>query len=181
VPFKTNADRRHHIPKQRHQVTNWREYDAALRQRGSLTVLCGRPSKGNRGRRLARASHYFLRGLIADEQGDRVVLQTAVISLSPTADPADAAELRARLDHNAALALKAVDLRRTALGYRGMARALALAAQLTSDPNTAADLYLRAGRSAAAQGDTTIARTWLAKVRDLARDPAVRAAATAVP
>src|SRR5271166_5730305 len=38
VPFKTNADRRHHIPKQRHQVTNWREYDAALRQRGSLTV-----------------------------------------------------------------------------------------------------------------------------------------------
>ena len=90
VPFKTNADRRHHIPKQRHQVTNWREYDAALRQRGSLTVLCGRPSKGNRGRRLARASHYFLRG-------------------------------------------------------------------------------------------PTIARTWLAKVRDLARDPAVRAAATAVP
>jgi Transposase DDE domain len=38
VPFRTNADRRHHIPKQRHQVTNWREYDEALRQRGSLTV-----------------------------------------------------------------------------------------------------------------------------------------------
>jgi hypothetical protein len=38
VPFKTNADRRHHIPKQQHQVTNWREYDEALRQRGSLTV-----------------------------------------------------------------------------------------------------------------------------------------------
>jgi hypothetical protein len=33
-----NAGRRHHIPKQRHQVTNWAEYDAALRQRGSLTV-----------------------------------------------------------------------------------------------------------------------------------------------
>ena len=40
MPFKTNADRRHHIPKQRHQVTNWREYDEALRQRGSLTVWC---------------------------------------------------------------------------------------------------------------------------------------------
>jgi hypothetical protein len=41
VPFKTNADRRHHIPKQRHRVMNWAEYDAALRQRGSLTVwLC---------------------------------------------------------------------------------------------------------------------------------------------
>jgi hypothetical protein len=38
VPFKANADRRHHIPMQRHRVTNWAEYDAALRQRGSLTV-----------------------------------------------------------------------------------------------------------------------------------------------
>jgi hypothetical protein len=38
VPFKANATRRHHIPKQRHRVTNWAEYDAALRQRGSLTV-----------------------------------------------------------------------------------------------------------------------------------------------
>ena len=37
VPFKTNADRRHHIPKQRHRVMNWAEYDEALRQRGSLT------------------------------------------------------------------------------------------------------------------------------------------------
>jgi Transposase DDE domain len=38
VPFKANAARRHHIPKQRHRVTNWAEYEAALRQRGSLTV-----------------------------------------------------------------------------------------------------------------------------------------------
>jgi hypothetical protein len=38
VPFKSNAARRHHIPKQLHRVTNWAEYDAALRQRGSLTV-----------------------------------------------------------------------------------------------------------------------------------------------
>ena len=38
VPFKLNQDRRHHIPKQKHKVTNWREYDAGLRQRGSLTV-----------------------------------------------------------------------------------------------------------------------------------------------
>ena len=38
VPFKVNAARRHHIPKQRHRVMNWAEYDAALRQRGSLTV-----------------------------------------------------------------------------------------------------------------------------------------------
>jgi hypothetical protein len=38
LPFKAQADRRHHIPKQRHQVTNWAAYDAALRARGSLTV-----------------------------------------------------------------------------------------------------------------------------------------------
>ena len=38
MPFKANAARRHRIPKQRHQVTNWAEYDASLRQRGSLTV-----------------------------------------------------------------------------------------------------------------------------------------------
>src|SRR6266568_2795519 len=31
-------DRRHHIPKQWHRVTNWAAYDIALRQRGSLTV-----------------------------------------------------------------------------------------------------------------------------------------------
>ena len=37
VPFKANAARRHHIPKQRHKVTNWSAYDAALRQHGSLT------------------------------------------------------------------------------------------------------------------------------------------------
>ena len=38
MPFKANAARRHHIPKQKRQVTNWPAYDASLRQRGSLTV-----------------------------------------------------------------------------------------------------------------------------------------------
>ena len=38
MPFKANAARRHRIPRQRHRVTNWAEYDAALRRRGSLTV-----------------------------------------------------------------------------------------------------------------------------------------------
>jgi DDE family transposase len=38
VPFKANADRRRHIPKQRHRVTNWSAYEAGLRARGSLTV-----------------------------------------------------------------------------------------------------------------------------------------------
>ena len=38
VPFKLNQDRRHHIPRQTHKVTNWPAYEAGLRQRGSLTV-----------------------------------------------------------------------------------------------------------------------------------------------
>ena len=38
VPFKLHAEHRHHIPEPRYRVTNWPDYDAALRQRGSLTV-----------------------------------------------------------------------------------------------------------------------------------------------
>ena len=38
MPFKANADRRHHIPRQQHRVKNWAEYDSGLRARGSLTV-----------------------------------------------------------------------------------------------------------------------------------------------
>ena len=46
MPFKLNQYRRRHIPKQTRKVMNslgallrsWREYDASLRQRGSLTV-----------------------------------------------------------------------------------------------------------------------------------------------
>jgi hypothetical protein len=38
MPFKFHAAGRHHIPRQRQRVRNWSEYDAALRQRGSLTV-----------------------------------------------------------------------------------------------------------------------------------------------
>jgi hypothetical protein len=36
VPFKVNQGRRHHIPRQRRGVTDWPEYAAELRQRGSL-------------------------------------------------------------------------------------------------------------------------------------------------
>ena len=38
MPFKAKAACRRHIPTQRHRVTNWAEYDAGLRARGSLTV-----------------------------------------------------------------------------------------------------------------------------------------------
>ena len=38
LPFKLNQDRRRHISKQKRRVTNSAAYDAALRQRGSLTI-----------------------------------------------------------------------------------------------------------------------------------------------
>jgi hypothetical protein len=38
MPHKCNAARRRHIPRPKRRVTNWAEYNEALRQRGSLTV-----------------------------------------------------------------------------------------------------------------------------------------------
>jgi transposase len=38
MPYKVNERRRHKIPKARYHVKNWRDYDAALRRRGDLTV-----------------------------------------------------------------------------------------------------------------------------------------------
>jgi hypothetical protein len=38
MPFKLHSKGRRHIPRQRHRVTNWREYDVCLRNRGSLTI-----------------------------------------------------------------------------------------------------------------------------------------------
>ena len=38
MPFKYHAEYRYYIPKPRYRVTNWAEYDAALKRRGTLTV-----------------------------------------------------------------------------------------------------------------------------------------------
>ncbi|MGF6547314.1 hypothetical protein QFZ96_002385 [Paraburkholderia youngii] len=38
MPHKHNAARRHHIPKMAHRVTNWPEYEAGVRSRGSLPL-----------------------------------------------------------------------------------------------------------------------------------------------
>ena len=38
MPFKHNASRRHRIGKVKFKVTNWAEYEAGLRRRGSLTL-----------------------------------------------------------------------------------------------------------------------------------------------
>src|ERR687893_533095 len=38
MPYRANEPRRHKIPRARYRVSNWPEYDGALRRRGSLTV-----------------------------------------------------------------------------------------------------------------------------------------------
>ncbi len=38
MPHKHNAKKRHHIPKAKYTLTNWPQYEAGLKQRGSLTL-----------------------------------------------------------------------------------------------------------------------------------------------
>ena len=38
MPHKVNAVKRQGAPRAKRRVTNWKAYDAALRQRGSLTI-----------------------------------------------------------------------------------------------------------------------------------------------
>jgi hypothetical protein len=128
---------------------------------------------------VARAT--FLRGLIADDRGDEAGLATAADALTKAKTPpfeADSAELSARLallrsDPSQARqqAARAAELRQTTLDYRGLARALAIegaAAERTGDKIVAADLFLRAGRSAAAQDDKKSASAWLRRAASLA-------------
>jgi hypothetical protein len=127
----------------------------------------------------ARAS--FLRGLIADERGNERGLATALDKLRTVSTPAlqaDAAELAARLalrrgDFATAQqeAARAEALRRETLDYRGLARVLAVGGEAASRDGklkAAADLFWRAGRSAAAQDDVEMARRWLQQAADLA-------------
>jgi hypothetical protein len=133
----------------------------------------------------------FLRGLIADEAGNAPELQSALGRLPTGGGPvreADRLELQARLQlrqngYAAArsLALQAAALRQRGLDYRGMARVLAvagLAAERAGDAEGAADLYLRAGRSAAAQSDVATARPLLEHAEQLTQNPATKAAAS---
>ena len=60
MPYKANQMRRHKIPKARYRIKNWPAYDAALRDRGNLTVWVTPaalaawhpPRNGRRGRSL---------------------------------------------------------------------------------------------------------------------------------
>src|SRR5512134_362711 len=60
MPHKANNPRRHKFPKARYRIENWPVYDAALRDRGDLTIWVAPealaawhpPQSGQRGRSL---------------------------------------------------------------------------------------------------------------------------------
>jgi hypothetical protein len=137
----------------------------------------------------AGARARFLLGLVAADRRDLPALEAALSSLAGASGPewgADRAELAARAaalrgDPRSARRdfVAASDLRRDSLDYPGMARALAgagAAAASAGDARDAADLFLRAGRSALlAGGQASMAEGWLAEAERLARGVGDRA------
>src|SRR3954451_5324790 len=93
VPFKANAACCRHIPKQRHRVTNWAEYDAGLRARGRLTVWYTpeaiaawraepRTGRGGQPRYSSLASNVVLKGrFFRDRPGNRAASTRLGISI----------------------------------------------------------------------------------------------------
>lgn len=153
-------------------VARWRLGDAAGARALTSAITAGE----------AGARARFIEGLIAADAGDATALAAARAALPPTDQPdllADARELDGRAslmagDASAAriALLRAAELRQEARDYPGMARALALAGGAAAREGRtaeAADLALRAGRSAAADGDARAAREWLDQAVRLAR------------
>lgn len=124
---------------------------------------------------------HFLRGLIAIERGDIDQLREEIVALGKPQNAllrGDLAELTGHLamaeqDWSAAVQAfdEAVMLRRMAIDYQGMMKNLALAARASEKAGNikeASQRYLRAGRSAALQGDYDTAKPWLTHAEQLA-------------
>jgi len=126
---------------------------------------------------------WFIRGLVAADRSDAAGLAQAIAALAaPTKQAdleADRQELQGRdallaNDSAGALSLfeQSASNRQQALDYRGMARALSLAgdaALRSGRAADAADLFLRAGRSALLQGDMAMATPLLKRAEDLGK------------
>lgn len=132
--------------------------------------------------RAAALRAQFLLGLIAAGQGEVAALSAARAALAGAEEPAFAADalellgqealLRGDARRAAAEAEAAAALRRDALDYRGLSRALALegaARERLGEQAAAADLLLRAGQGAAQRGEREDARRWLGQAERLAR------------
>jgi tetratricopeptide (TPR) repeat protein len=126
---------------------------------------------------------WFIRGLVAADRSDAAGLAQAIAALAAPTKQADLEADRQELQGRAALLANdsagALNLfeqsatnRQQALDYRGMARALSLAgdaALRSGRAADAADLFLRAGRSALLQGDAATATPLLKRAEDLGK------------
>lgn len=129
---------------------------------------------------------WFFRGLVAADRSDATALAQSIAALTalPPTKQADLEADRQELQGRAALLVandpagaltlfeQSAANRQQALDYRGMARALSLAgdaALRSGRAADAADLFLRAGRSALLQGDTATAAPLLKRAEDLGK------------
>lgn len=126
---------------------------------------------------------WFIRGLVAADRSDAAGLAQAIAALAPPTKQADLEADRQELQGRAAMlagdSAGALSLfeqsaanRQQALDYRGMARGLSLAgdaALRSGRAADAADLFLRAGRSALLQGDTATATPLLKRAEELGK------------
>jgi len=123
---------------------------------------------------IVKSETYFLRGLIASKQGNTGKLREAIVSMGQPNLPQLRADRLELLGHLAMAeqhwdeAIKAfeaaTELRREVGDYRGMAKSLALAGKASEKAGHAGEAavrYLRAGRSAALQGQLDNALNWL--------------------
>ena len=77
MPFKQHSKGRRHIPRQRHRVTNWRDYDAALRNRGSLLSGSVREGQGDFVAKIAGKGGGYVLPVKDNQKNLRENIQTA--------------------------------------------------------------------------------------------------------
>ncbi|MGD8256703.1 MAG: tetratricopeptide repeat protein [Desulfobacterales bacterium] len=130
---------------------------------------------------IIQSKTHFLRGLIASKQGNTDKLREAIASLGQSNLPqlrADRYELLGHLamaeqhwDEAIDAFEEATGLRREVRDYRAMVKTLALAGKASEKAghaNEASVRYLRAGRSAALQGQFDQALNWLGRAEQIA-------------
>ncbi len=153
------------------------EFDDAWQVTTRILSMTPQPKTVIRGRT------HFLRGLIAVGRQDINQLRNEIAALGNPKNPllrGDLAELRGHLalaEQDWVAAVSAFDeatvRRREAIDYQAMRKNLALAAEASErarDIKGASERYLRAGRSAAVQGDDDAARLWLMRAEQLAAE-----------
>ena len=153
------------------------EFDDAWQVTQQIMSLAPRPSP------VIRSRTHFLRGRIAVERQDINQLRNEIAALGDPKNPllrGDLTELKGHLalieqDWDAAVNAfdEATIRRREAIDYQAMRKDLALAAEASEragDIKGASQRYLRAGRSAAMQGDDDAARLWLIRAEQLAAE-----------